>query len=83
VQLGVIQHAATGHTILAKIWHPLIVALDESEGPHWIRGYCERIAVRTDEMGVQQAYLRLHDVALVEIESGFDARDEYLEPDDQ
>src|SRR5947209_294205 len=64
----------------AKIRHPLIVALDETEGPHWLTAYCEEVAVRTDEMGVQQAYLRLHDVALVEIESGFDARDEYLEP---
>src|SRR5437868_3785430 len=83
VQLGAIQHAATGHTILATIWHPLIVALDETEGPHWLRAYCEEVVARTDEMGVQQAYLRLHDVALVEISSGFDARDEYLEPAEQ
>jgi hypothetical protein len=78
IQRGMIRHVAAERRVVAKIWHPLIVALDASEGPHWIKALCDAVDVRTDDAGVSQAYLRLRDVGLVETSSGLDAREQYL-----
>jgi hypothetical protein len=82
-QLDMVRNSARGHQVIAKIWHSRIVELDETEGPHWIDARCDDVEVRRDNTGVEQAYLRLCGVTLIQLSSGWDARAEYLAAADQ
>jgi hypothetical protein len=81
--VGTVGDAAAGRRVLAKIWHPLIAALDETEGPHWISALCAAVDVRGGDAGLPQAYLRLREITLVELACGWDGRETYLAATDE
>lgn len=78
--LETLRRDAKDRWILAKIWDPIRVALDEDEGPHYLRGLCLEASARPDDTGITQAYLSLKDISLVTVSSGYDGRGRYLTP---
>lgn len=69
-----------GARVTAKFWHPLIVAMDVSEGPVPVTGTCRGIIVERDGTGAVQAFLLLADPVLAAEEEGcIDPRPQFIQ----